>query len=71
MLRVWKGSKDDDQSSVFVPVNELHELVPTLTRRLQRSLLKDKGNWMSAASSICEKAGLDLNFIKTGIAQDR
>jgi hypothetical protein len=49
VLRVWNGCKDDDQSSVFVTVNELLELVPTLTRRWLRSLLKDKAS-MSAAS---------------------
>jgi hypothetical protein len=52
-----------------VPVNELLELVPTLTRGWQRSLHKDKSS-MSAASSMCEKAGLDLSFIKAGNAQD-
>ena len=31
-LRIWKGCKDSDQSSVFVPVNELLDLVPKLAR---------------------------------------
>ena len=69
VLRVWKGCKDDDQSSVFVPVNELLELMPTMTRRYLRNLLKDNAS-ASAAASMCEKAGLDFNFIKTKNVQD-
>jgi hypothetical protein len=68
-LRIWKGCKDSDQSSVFVPVNELLDLVPKLTRLWLRNLLKDKTT-SSAATSICEKAGLDVNFIKTGHVLD-
>jgi hypothetical protein len=39
--------------------------VPTLTRRWLQNLLKEKAG-ISAATSMCENAGLDLNFIKTG-----
>ncbi len=38
ILGVWKGCKDDGLSSVLVPVNELLELVPRLTRQWLRSL---------------------------------
>ncbi len=69
VLRVWKGCKDDDQSSVFVPVNELLELMPTMTRRYLRNLFKDSAS-ASAAASMCEKAGLNINFIKTGHVLD-
>ncbi len=39
--RVWKGCKDDDQSSVFVPVNV--DLVPSLTRKLKPIALETRG----------------------------
>lgn len=67
VLRVWKGCKDDGQSSVFVPVNKLLKLVPKLTRLWLHNLLEDKMT-TSAAASMCEKAGLDVDFIKTGHA---
>jgi hypothetical protein len=34
-----------------------------------RRLFKDKAS-EAAATSMCEKAGLDINFIKTGNVQD-
>ncbi len=42
VFRVWKGCKDDDQSSDFVPVNDLLDLVPSLTRKWLRRLFNDK-----------------------------
>ncbi len=47
-----------------MPVDELLELMPTLTRRYLRNLFKNDAS-ASAATSMCEKAGLDINFIKT------
>ncbi len=69
VLRVWKGCKDDDQSSVFLPVNDLLDLVPSLTRKWLRRHLNDK-TIDKPATSMCDKAGLDINFIKTGNVQD-
>ncbi len=40
VLRVWKGCRDDDPSSVFVPVNELLDILLSLTRKWLRRLFK-------------------------------
>jgi hypothetical protein len=52
-----------------VPVNDLLDLVPSLTRKWLRRLFSDKTS-EKATASMCERAGLDINFIKTGNVQD-
>ncbi len=51
-----------------MPVNDLLDLVPSMTRKWLRRLFNDKTSDKGRLD--VRQAGLDINFIKTGNVQD-
>jgi hypothetical protein len=53
--RKGAGTMSDDPSSVFVPVNELLDMLPSLTRKWLRRLLKDKVSMSALLGLVAER----------------
>ncbi len=47
--------RDDDPSSVFVSVNELLDILPSLTRKWLRRLFKDKVSMSAVLGLVAER----------------
>jgi hypothetical protein len=70
VIPVWKGCKDDDQSSVLVPLNDRSSSCQHSPGANHGTCSRTRRAQKGQATSMCDKAGLDVNLIKAGHALD-